>query len=82
MKTLWSFIDKKDWRAETKYRIMFLVLGALFGITGFLLWLVISNWVLAGWDWMFCFVGYAVIISYLTVFLYACNHEFHNGSTL
>jgi len=76
---IWTYIEKQKWQAETKYRIALLIFGTLYALIGFSVWLIIRNWTLSTWDWMICFVGYPVIISLIVVFLYSCNHDFHNG---
>ncbi len=80
MKKLWNHIDEKRWSREAKYRVALLIAGILFGAAGFILWLLIRPWALATRDWMLCFIGYPVILSWVLVFLYACRHDFHSGS--
>ena len=63
MKNLWTYIEKKKWHADTKYRVALLILGTLFALAGLALWLIIRIWALSTWDWM----------------LYSCNHDFHDG---
>ncbi len=80
MKNLWTFIDKKDWSEKTKYKAVSLILGILSALAGLVLWLLIRKWVLSGWDWMICFVGYSAVLSWFAVFFYSCGHDFHNGA--
>lgn len=80
MRWLWMFIERKKWRSATKYKFAFLVVGTIFSIVGLIAWLIIRNWALSAWNWMVCFIGYPVIISWLVVFLYAYKHDFHNRS--
>lgn len=79
MKNVWTYIGKKNWPATTKYKVAFLILGTLYALAGFATWLIIRMWALSTLDWMFCFIGYPVVISWLVVFLYSCNHDFHDG---
>lgn len=79
MKNLWTYIEKKKWLADTKYRVALLILGTLYALAGFAAWLIIRIWALSTWDWMVCFLGYPVVISWFVVFLYSCNHDFHDG---
>lgn len=79
MKILWTYIEKKKWNAETKHRVALLILGTIYALAGFAVWLVIRIWALSTWDWMVCFVGYPVAISWFVVFLYSCKHGFHDG---
>ena len=69
MKNLWTYIEKKKWHADTKYRVALLILGTLFALAGLALWLIIR----------ICFIGYPVVISWFVVLLYSCNHDFHDG---
>ena len=78
MNHLWTYINHKNWHEETKYRIALLLLGILFALIGFGIWLVISIWILSSWDWMLCFIGYPIIISWFVVFFYSCRHGFHD----
>lgn len=79
MNKLWTFIEEKNWHAETKYRVAILILGTLCALAGLAAWLIVRIWVLSSLKWLFCFMGYPVVISWLVVFLYACNHELHDG---
>ncbi len=78
MKLLWSWIDKKNMPVYAKYRLALLTAGVLSALLGFVLWLVIRSWTLSTADWMVCFIGYPVIISWLVVFFYSCHHAFHS----
>lgn len=80
MKSLWMFIENKKWRTETKYKMAFVILGILFALAGMTVWLLIRTWAFSTPDWMLCFIGYPVILSWLTAFLYSCRHCFHNGT--
>jgi len=81
MKHLWNYIDRLNRHAEAKYRSAELILAALYGLLGFAGWLIAGRRLFSAWDWMVCFIGYPVIISRLVVFLYYCNHDFHDGIT-
>ena len=50
MKNLWTYIEKKKWHADTKYRVALLILGTLFALAGLALWLIIRIWALSTWD--------------------------------
>lgn len=80
MKYLWTYIDEKNWRAETKFQVTLFILGILFALIGLVVWLVIRTWILSTWDWMICFIGYPIVLSWFFVFLYSCNHDFHDGT--
>ena len=78
MKNLWTYIDKKKWHADTKYRVALLILGTLYALAGFAVWLIIRIWALSTWDWMVCFLGYPVVISWFVVFFFSFIHDFHD----
>lgn len=79
MKSLWTYIEKKKWRADKKYRAALLLFGSVFALIGFALWLIVRIWALSTWDWMVCFVGYPIAASWLAVFFYSNDHAFHDG---
>lgn len=80
MKNLWTWIDNKAWKATTKFKAALLILGILYALAGFSVWLVISIWMLSTPDWMLCFIGYPVVVSWFTVYFYFLRHGFHNGA--
>ena len=82
MKYIWNKIEDKNWKTATKVNAFLWVLGVLYGSIGLVVWSVVRIWALKTLDWMICFVGYPVIISWLVVLLYVCNHDFHDGKPL
>ena len=80
MKRLWKYLDGKNWKMTTKFRAAMWIVGTVFALVGFCIWLIIRVWVLSTWDWMICFIGYPFILSLFVVFLYSCRHDFHDGS--
>ena len=78
MKFLWNWLDQRNWRASAKYRMALLVLSVLFGLGGALVWAIVQLWTLKTVDWLICFVGYPVVISWWLGIVYAYNHSFHN----
>ncbi len=82
MKNIWMYIDRKNWEAGKKYRVLLLILGLLYMLCGLAAWLIIRTRAFSSIDWMFCFIGYPVVISWITAFLYTSRHEFHNGNAL
>ena len=80
MKSLWNYIDQKNWTEGSKYRITLIILSILFSTAGLLTWLVIRIWALQTFDWMLCFVGYPILIAILVLFFYSINHQYHDGS--
>ncbi len=81
MKNFWTHIEEKNWNAGKKYRVALLSLGTLYALAGFAVWLIIRIWALSSWNWMFCFIGYPVVISWIVVFLYSCSHDFHDNES-
>ncbi len=75
MKILWEYIDRKDWNLDTKYRFIFFIFAIIAGLIGFVAWLIVRNWALSSLEWMFCFIGYPVIISFPIVFIYISNKK-------
>ncbi len=82
MKNLWTYIDAKAWKDETKYVVISMILGTLAGLAGFVLWFIIRSWALSSWDWMVCFIGYPFVITWLYVFLYSGRYNLHDGSAV
>lgn len=79
MRYIWDNIEKKNWRAENKYKAALLILGILFGMAGLIIWGVVQIWALRSFGWMFCFVGYPVVLSWIVVLFYSGKHDFHDG---
>lgn len=79
MNRLWIYIDSKKWQEATKYKIILIILGSLFGLIGCILWLIVRSFVFSSPKWLFCFVGYPIIISWVVVLIYSGRHDFHDG---
>ena len=78
---LWKRINYINLQAESKFRIFRIALEIPAGLTGLLLWLIIRSRYLQTRDWMVCFIGYPIIISWFISILFICRHPFQNGST-
>ncbi len=78
MNALWSYIDSKDWSGDKKSAAVLAILGTLFALAGFIVWLFVRPWTMSTMDWMLCFIGYPVYFSWVIAFLYSCRHEFQN----
>ena len=76
MNALWKYIENKNWNTETKYKALLLILSVLSAAAGFIIWLIIRTRMLASVDWMLCFIGYPVFISWFMAFFYSCRHDF------
>lgn len=68
MKRLWKFVNQKSWRAETKFLAASLILGVLFALLGYGLWLAIRPWIFSTRSWMICFAGYPAVFAWVYVF--------------
>ncbi|MCR5580693.1 MAG: hypothetical protein K6F66_03810 [Pseudobutyrivibrio sp.] len=79
MRGFWNYVDRKNWLARTKYVVAIIVICTLFAAVGLGLWFIIKDYALSTIDWMICFICYPIVISYIGVFIYGCNHEFHDG---
>lgn len=79
MKKLWTYIDSKSWSAHKKYQVAVTVFSLIYALAGLLLWAVVSIFTLNQIQWMFCFMGYPLFISWVVVFFYAGKHGFHQG---
>ena len=69
MKYLWNYIREKEWSDQTKYMVTVLIYSLISALLGFVVWLVLRNWVLNSWEWMFCFMGYPAVAAWIGVFL-------------
>ncbi len=80
MNTLWTYIDQKNWTAQTKYIVISLLCGLLYALAGFVIWLVIRTWALSTADWMLSFIGCPFVIAWIVTYLHTCRHELHDGN--
>ncbi|MCR4674199.1 MAG: hypothetical protein K5675_04245 [Lachnospiraceae bacterium] len=80
MKKLWNYIDNKNLKAKTKYMLAFLIVESAATLFGILLWLVFRLFGYSSGGWLFCLIGYPVMITFYVTVLYLYGHEFHNGS--
>ena len=79
MKKLWNRVDGLNLKAGKKLRLFRLTLEFSSALLGLLIWLLIQNRILNTWDWLICFIGYPVMITWIASMLYSCNHDFHDG---
>ncbi len=79
MRTLWAYLDKKNWQAQTKFKCASWILGIMGAFIGFLLWYVILSRFLPGIEWLLFFVMFPVILSWFIAFFYSCRNDFHDG---
>lgn len=79
MKYIWSFIDRKNWTAQTKYRAAAAAVTVIAAIAGVTAWTCLRHFFLSSMEWMLCFAGYGAAGSWIFLFLYSCSHTFHNG---
>ena len=79
MKSIWNYLEEKDWKASTKFRAFLFIEALICGLIGFAVWGVIQFFALSSIDWMICFIGYPVIFSWFAVFIYTTNNDFTDG---
>lgn len=76
---IWMYFNRKNWQAYNKFRLFRISLEIIFGIAGLLIWLVVQNRTLKTWDWMLCFIGGPIVISWFVALLYHNYHSFYDG---
>ena len=60
---LWKYISKLDIARKHKHRIFLLINVCLYGLFGYLLWLVIGEHIFVNRDeWMLTFIGYPAVL--------------------
>ncbi len=79
MKHLYTFLEYKNWRAATKFRVFLLLEALIYGLAGFAVWGIVQLFALRSVEWMICFIGYPVIASWFLVFVYTINRDFTDG---
>lgn len=79
MKHLFDWIETLDLREGTKLHLAFWMTCPVAGVLGAMIWWIVQLWCLRSWDWLVCFIGYPVIISWFVVLMYSYNYDFHNG---
>lgn len=74
MSRLWEWVDKKNLSEKAKTGVFLFLNMVLYGVLGFLVWMVISRFTLSTLDWAVCFVGYpGFFIGYLGGFFFLCR---------
>ena len=76
---LWDHIEQLNLKAENKFRLFRATLEIPAGLIGLLLWFFIRIWCLETLDWMICFIGYPIIITWFIAVFYSCRHDFRDG---
>ncbi|MCR5784296.1 MAG: hypothetical protein K6G40_01460 [Eubacterium sp.] len=79
MKKLWKYIDNKKWQAHAKYKYATFILCTLSALAGFILWLILKIPGFSSPKWLFCYIGYPIVIAFIAAFIYSCNHEFKDN---
>ncbi len=79
MKSIFEYIDSKNWEAPVKCRAALWLAAAAGAAAGLVVWLLLRTWILPTVDWMLCFIGYPMLISWVVIFIYLCNHPFSDG---
>lgn len=80
MKTIWSFIEAKNWLAEKKYRAVAVILTVISAAAGLAAGILFHFLFRSSMEWMLCFAGYPVAAAWVYLFFYSCMHRFHDGS--
>lgn len=79
MNKIYKMIERMDIKKERKYQLAILMMSILYMLIGLCAWLIIRTIALSSIDWMICFMGYPMFISWIRLFLYTSNHSFHTG---
>ncbi len=79
MKSLWNYIENKNWKAETKYFAALAAVMTLSGLAGLAVWVVLHALFATAPVFIFCFIGYPAVISCYIAILYLFRHEFQTG---
>ncbi len=80
MKSLCTYIDSKNWKAETKYHVALLITRLLAALAGLVLWLIIRMWMFSSPAWLICFAGYPFVIAWFLGFIYLFRNKMHDGA--
>ncbi len=76
MDFLWKILDARALKKEQRGRLFLEMNTMLFGILGFLMWIMVRNFVFHTIDWAFCFVGYSgFLIGFVGGYMYLCRKE-------
>lgn len=74
MSILWKWINEKSLSKHTKHNLFILLNSLMCSVVGFLIWLFVSRFTLATWDWAICFAGYSgFFFGYIGGFIYLCQ---------
>lgn len=58
MEIIWNLTEKLSSKKEIRREVFLVVNSIIFSVIGFIIWAVISRFVLQSLDWMICFIGY------------------------
>lgn len=76
MKLIWNLISKKEFSYEGKIRVFLFLNCALFGMLGFLVWMIFKNITIGTLECALCFVGYpAFVLGYLRGVIFLCRQN-------
>ena len=79
MRHLWAYLDKKNWQAQSKFKIASLILAVAGAIIGFLLYSVVLRYFLPQTEWFLFFIMFPMVLSWFIAFFYSCKTDFHEG---
>lgn len=75
MSRLWKWVDNKNFSYDAKVKLFLAINCLKYCFLGFVLWMVVSHFVLSTYDWALCFIGYpGFFIGYIGGFIYLCRH--------
>lgn len=74
MKRLWNWIDTKNFTKESKIGVFLSLNCILYGLIGFVIWLMVRNVAFDTWESALCFVGYpSVFVGFLGGYFFLCR---------
>ena len=76
MKYIWARIESAAWPLEKKNKVFTWVVSLVFALAGAIAWLAVSPFACGGAENLVVFAGMAVLIAWVSVFLYTCRHPF------
>lgn len=74
MSRLWNWVDNRSFSKEKKKMIFLALNSIIYGVLGFVVWLIVSKFALNTLGWALCFIGYSgFFIGYIGGFIYLCK---------
>lgn len=77
MRYLWNRINLTKFKTEWKTKLFLLLSVSIFGVLGFLFWVILHPFVSDNLCAMLCFIGYpGIFLGFPLAILYLYHHEF------